>query len=78
MFTMSQNTVNGYAGKILRVDMTTASLSNTRFDENTLRQYIGGTGLGSKILYDEVPPDIEWFHPDNRLIIASGPSVARL
>jgi aldehyde:ferredoxin oxidoreductase len=73
MLTMLKNTVTGYAGKILRVDMTHAKLSTIHFDEKTLRKYIGGTGIGAKILYDEVPPDIEWSHSENRLIIASGP-----
>jgi aldehyde:ferredoxin oxidoreductase len=73
MLTLSKNTVSGYAGKILRVDMTNAKLSTIQFDEKTLRKYIGGTGIGAKILYNEVSPDIEWSHPENRLIIAAGP-----
>ena len=68
-----KNFVKGYAGKFLRVDMTTAKLTDISFDEKTLRKYLGGTGIGSKILYDEVPPEIEWSHPENRFIIASGP-----
>jgi aldehyde:ferredoxin oxidoreductase len=70
---MSKNDVKGYAGKLLSVDMTNATLSDLRFDEATLRAYVGGTGIGAKILYDEVPPSIAWSHPDNRFIIASGP-----
>jgi aldehyde:ferredoxin oxidoreductase len=65
MLTLSKNTVSGYAGKILRVDMTNAKLSTIQFDEKTLRKYIGGTGIGAT--------DIEWSHPENRLIIAAGP-----
>lgn len=70
---MSKNSVAGYAGKLLRVDMTNAKLSPIRFDEQILKQYIGGTGIGAKILYDEVSPTSEWSDPENRLIIASGP-----
>ena len=65
--------IGGYAGKMLLVDMTTGELSDIVFDEKTLRNYIGGTGIGAKILYDEVSPTIDWDNPDNRLIIASGP-----
>src|SRR5205823_7045537 len=39
----------------------------------TARMWLGGTGLGAKILYDEVPAGVEWDDPDNRLIIAAGP-----
>ncbi|MCW4038559.1 MAG: hypothetical protein NWF13_07495 [Candidatus Bathyarchaeota archaeon] len=70
---MSKNLVKGYAGKLLSVDMTNATLSDLRFDEDTLRAYVGGTGIGAKILYDDVSPSITWSHPDNRFIIASGP-----
>jgi len=29
--------------------------------------------LGAKILYEVVPPVVEWNDPENRLIIAAGP-----
>ena len=38
-----------------------------------LRQYLGGAGLGIKLLYDEVPINCSWSDPDNRFIIATGP-----
>ena len=63
----------GYAGKTLRVNLTNEQITEESVDELTLRKYIGGTGLGAKFLYDEVPPGIEWNHPDNRLIFAVGP-----
>ena len=63
----------GYAGKFLRVDMTNEETTDVVFDEETLRKYIGGTGIGAKILYDEVPPEVDWSDPQNRLVLASGP-----
>ena len=71
--TMVKSDFGGYAGKFLRVDLTLERLSNVTFDEETLRKYIGGTGIGAKILYDEVPPKACWSDPANRVIIASGP-----
>ena len=70
---MTESKVGGYAGKFLRVDLTSERLSNAVFDEETLRRYIGGTGIGSKILYDEVPPTASWSDPVNRITLASGP-----
>jgi aldehyde:ferredoxin oxidoreductase len=70
---MSGNTVSGYAGKLLRVDLSTETCSDVVFDEATLRKYIGGTGIGVKILYDEVSPTLKWSDPANRVILASGP-----
>ena len=38
-----------------------------------MREYLGGIGLGAKILYDESRAQGHWDHPDNRLILATGP-----
>jgi aldehyde:ferredoxin oxidoreductase len=65
--------VKGFAGKYLSVDLTEGSLEDRVFDEETLRSFLGGTGIGSMILYNEVPPTSEWSDPVNRIIIASGP-----
>jgi len=62
----------GYMGKILRVDLTSEQLTEESIDEATLRKYLGGTGLGAKIMYDEVPAGVEWSDPENRLIWTAG------
>jgi hypothetical protein len=63
----------GYAGKVLRVDLSTGKITEEHFDEAVLKQYVGGSGLGAKILYDEVPPEVKWSDAENRLIICAGP-----
>ena len=63
----------GYAGKFLRVNLTKSEIKDVVFKEETLRNYLGGSALGAKILYDEVDPNLNWSDPDNRIIIASGP-----
>ena len=70
---MSKQECKGYNGKLLRVDLTGEKLTEESFDEAVLRKYVGGTGFGLKILYDEVPPNLKWSDPGNRLTIASGP-----
>jgi len=70
---MSLTKVGGYAGKLLRVDLTNKRIVDEIADENTLRKYLGGTGIGAKFIYEEVPPGVEWDDPENRLILASGP-----
>lgn len=68
-----ESQVGGYAGKLLRVDLTAEALSDVLVDEEVLRSYVGGQGIGARILYDEVPSAIRWSDPENRVIIASGP-----
>ncbi len=63
----------GYAGKLLRVDLTSGKITEERIDRETARRYIGGTGIGVKYLYEEVPPEVDWSHEENRIILASGP-----
>ena len=63
----------GYAGKILRVDLTHGKITEESPDEAALRKYVGGAGLGAKFLYEEVPPGLDCFDPENRLILTSGP-----
>jgi aldehyde:ferredoxin oxidoreductase len=42
-------------------------------DTAVLRKYLGGAGLGLRMLYEEVPPSAKWSDPDNRFIVATGP-----
>lgn len=66
--------VGGYAGKILRIDLTTSTIETTFFEEDILRKYIGGSGLGTRILYDETGPETDPLGPDNLLIVLTGPT----
>ena len=52
--------------------LTKGSISSETLDDATLREYIGGTSLAAKFLYNEVPPDTEWSAPDNRIFLARG------
>ena len=70
--------LGGYMGKILRVNLSVGRLWDEELDEATLKQYIGGIGLGVKIVYDEVPPGVEWDSPENRLVVTTGPLVGTL
>ena len=63
-----------YAGEILRVDLSGAKVWAQRFEEAAEpRKWVGGAGLGARILWDEVPPEAGWDHPENRLVMATGP-----
>ena len=64
--------LGGYMGKVLRVDLAKERITEEKLDEATLRRFIGGSGLGVKIMYDEVPPDVGWSDPRNRIIWTAG------
>ena len=66
-------TLYGYMGKILRVDLTGGTVHDEPLEPNMVEQYVGGTGFGAEYLYREVPPGVQWDDPENRIIMASGP-----
>ncbi|MCK5257547.1 MAG: aldehyde ferredoxin oxidoreductase family protein, partial [Deltaproteobacteria bacterium] len=65
--------MNGWAGKILRVNLTQGSLKVEELPAGLTDLFLGGRGLASKILFDEVDPQIEPLSPGNKLIFMTGP-----
>ncbi len=62
-----------YAGNILRVDLTTGKVSTDPLTEQMAKSYIGGIGLGIRLLMDNSKAGTDPFSPDNPLIFAAGP-----
>ncbi|UCG83696.1 MAG: aldehyde ferredoxin oxidoreductase, partial [Dehalococcoidia bacterium] len=62
----------GYAGKVLRVDLSAGKIWQTPTSEYADR-FLGGRGIAAKVYWDEVPADVSAFDPENRLIFATGP-----
>jgi aldehyde:ferredoxin oxidoreductase len=62
-----------YAGKILRVDLTTGKVSTEPLTEDMAKSYIGGMGLGIRLLMDNSTPGTDPFDPSNPIIFATGP-----
>ncbi|MGO9645653.1 MAG: aldehyde ferredoxin oxidoreductase family protein [Candidatus Bathyarchaeia archaeon] len=65
--------IPGYAGKILRVNLSTKKIVVLELRKDLAYNFLGGSGFGTKILWDEVGPGVEPFSADNRLIFAIGP-----
>jgi aldehyde:ferredoxin oxidoreductase len=63
----------GYAGKVLRINLTNRTSQEEPLPEQVARDFLGGTGFCIKYLYDEVKPGIDPMGPDNKLIFACGP-----
>jgi len=63
----------GYTGRVLRVDLSTGQVSVDEHDERFHRRYLGSTALVAYTLLKEVPPGIDAFDPQNRLLFALGP-----
>jgi aldehyde:ferredoxin oxidoreductase len=63
----------GYMGKILRVDLTSGNITEESPKENDCKMFLGGSGLATKYLFDEVPGGTDPLGPENELIFMTGP-----
>jgi len=63
----------GYTGKILRIDLSNQRIEIQQLDESLIKEYIGGSGIGTKFLYDETNEKIDPLSAKNLLICMTGP-----
>lgn len=70
-----KNGINGWAGSVLRINLTTGAITT----EDTLpkyKPYIGGMGLGYKVIWDEVPLNTDPLSEASKAVFAVGPLTA--
>ena len=63
----------GWAGNILRVNLSTGKIEKEPLDKELRLKYLGGRGINSRILYNEVKPGTDPLGPANRLIFGVSP-----
>ena len=63
----------GHRGKILRVDLSTGVTSELKLDLEMARQYIGGMGLGCRLLFDVIDARTNPYGRENPLLFITGP-----
>ncbi|WP_303722174.1 aldehyde ferredoxin oxidoreductase family protein [Malonomonas rubra] len=65
--------MKGWNGKLLRVDLSAGTCSVEALNGQWAKEFLGGRGLASKYLVEEVSPETDPLSPDNKLIMATGP-----
>ena len=68
--------MNGWHGRILRINLNQEKISIEEIDSQTAAAFIGGRGWAIKYLYDEMDPMVNPLSPNNMLIFATGPLTA--
>ncbi len=63
----------GYAGRILRIDLTTGKTQIEKLDKETAKKYVGGIGLGMRLWLNNSKAGIKPLDPENPLVLAVGP-----
>jgi aldehyde:ferredoxin oxidoreductase len=71
--TKGGNMSTTYNLKMLRVNLTDRTIKKEDLDEKLAKKFLGGRGLGTKILYDEGVATVEPLSPENKLIFINGP-----
>ena len=62
-----------YYEKIARINLTTGEIKVEKLDLDTAQKFIGGRGLGTKILYDDGVAAVDPLSPENELVYITGP-----
>jgi len=65
----------GYFGKLLEVNLSTGKIEKTKIPDSDIKNFLGGRGLGAKILYDRLKPGTDPMSPENILMFMTGPFV---
>ena len=63
----------GYMGRLLFVDLTKGECREEALDEELCRDFMGGYGIGARILYERMKPGVDPLGPDNMLGFMTGP-----
>ena len=62
-----------YNGKLLRINLTDKTIKVEEIPHEKAIKYIGGRGLGTKMMYDEGIAKVDPLSPDNKLAYMTGP-----
>ena len=70
---MDSTQLYGYAGKLLRIDLSTGKVSTEETQPEILRKFLGGVGYAAKLLYEEMSAGTDPLAPENKLVFTTGP-----
>ena len=63
----------GWIGRILRVDLESGKISEEGLKEEILGEFLGGRGLGVRVIFEELEPRIDPLSPENKIVFSTGP-----
>jgi aldehyde:ferredoxin oxidoreductase len=63
----------GYIGKIARIDLSKRKVYVQQLENNLIKDYIGGSGIGAKLLYEEKTEKMDPLSPNSLIIFMTGP-----
>ena len=68
--------MHGWTGRVLDINLSNGGIKTIPLDEERAHLFLGGRGLGARMLWDEVGPGVDALSPENVLIFTNGPLTA--
>ena len=65
--------MKGICGKLLEIDLTSGKTKDSPIPGGMMEKYLGGRGLGARLLFDSLPPKTDPLSPENVLTFLTGP-----
>jgi aldehyde:ferredoxin oxidoreductase len=65
--------MNGYCGKMLFVNLTDGALEERELTKEMAKHFVGGYGIGARVLFSMMGPNTDPLGPDNLLGFVAGP-----
>ena len=69
-------TMKGVCGRLLEIDLTKGKTKDYSISDGMVEKYLGGRGLGVRLLFDMLPAKTDPLSPENVLIFLTGPLTA--
>ena len=67
--------IGGYAGRILRIDLTSRTIEKEPLDMELVKEFIGPDGISFRWAYDLIRPKMDPYSESSPIILGSGPIV---
>ena len=63
----------GYVGRMLFVDLSEGKTRTEELSEDLAKKFIGGYGIGARVIYERMKPGVDPLGPDNIFALGTGP-----
>ncbi len=70
--------MKGVCGRLLEIDLTRGKTKNLSIPDEMFEKYLGGRGLGARLLFDALPAKTDPLSPENLLFFLTGPLTGNL
>lgn len=69
------NAAGGYKGKLLYINLSEKTFETRELEEQDAKMFLGGSGLGAKILFDNMDLTLDPFDSKSVIVFTTGPLV---